>query len=56
MNPLEYVDTLETIQIDKILLENKQEYTKDEVIDLLKNVATNYRKAIYNRTIMEGEL
>lgn len=48
MNPLEYVDTLETIQIDKILLENKQEYTKDEVIDLLRNVANNYRKAIYN--------
>lgn len=48
MNPLEFLDALETIQLDKIQLDNKNEYTKEEVIDLLKEVGLNYRKAIFN--------
>lgn len=48
MNPLEFLDALETIQLDKIQLDNKNEYTKEEVINLLKEVGLNYRKAIFN--------
>lgn len=48
MNPLEYVDTLEGIQLKKIIEDSKEQYTKDEVIDLLKDVSLEYRKAIYN--------
>lgn len=47
MNPLEFLDMLETIQLDKIQLDNKNEYTKEEVINLLKEVGLNYRKAIF---------
>lgn len=48
MNPLEYFDFLETQQIDKINLDSKEQYTKDEVIKLIDSMAINYRKAIYN--------
>ena len=48
MNPLEYLDTLEKMQLSKIKQDSKQQYTKDEVINLLKEVGIGYRKSIYN--------
>lgn len=48
MNPLEYLDTLEEMQLSKIKQDSKQQYTKDEVINLLKEVGIGYRKSIYN--------
>lgn len=48
MNPLEYLDALEEMQLSKIKQDSKQQYTKDEVINLLKEVGIGYRKSIYN--------
>ena len=48
MNPLEYLDVLEEMQLSKIKQDSKQQYTKDEVINLLKEVGIGYRKSIYN--------
>lgn len=48
MNPLEYLDALEEMQLSKIKQDSKQQYTKDEVINLLKEVSIGYRKSIYN--------
>lgn len=48
MNPFEFLDALETIQLDKLRLDNKNEYTKEEVIALIKEIEINYRKAIFN--------
>lgn len=48
MNPLEYLDALEEMQLSKIKQDGKQQYTKDEVISLLKEVGIGYRKSIYN--------
>ena len=48
MNPLEYLDALEKMQLSKIKQDSKQQYTKDEVINLLKEVGIGYRKSIYN--------
>ena len=48
MNPLEYLDVLEKMQLSKIKKDSKQQYTKDEVINLLKEVGIGYRKSIYN--------
>lgn len=48
MNPLEYVDYLEDVQIKKIQDAEKEEYSKEEVIALLKDMGKTYRKAIYN--------
>lgn len=48
MNPLEFLDALETIQLDKLQLDNKKEYTKEEVIALIKEIGIKYRKAIFN--------
>lgn len=49
MNPLEYITALETKQLETILSDNsKEQYTKDEVIKILKDIGTEYRKAIYN--------
>ena len=48
MNPFEFLDALETIQLDKLQLDNKNEYTKEEVIALIKEIGINYRKAIFN--------
>lgn len=48
MNPLEYLDALEEMQLSKIKQDSKQQYTKDEVINLLKEVGVGYRKSIYN--------
>ena len=31
MNPLEYLDVLEEMQLSKIKQDSKQQYTKDEV-------------------------
>lgn len=48
MNPLEYLDALEEMQLSKIKQDGKQQYTKDEVISLLKEIGVGYRKSIYN--------
>ena len=48
MNPLEYLDALEEMQLSKIKQDGKQQYTKDEVISLLKEIGIGYRKSIYN--------
>lgn len=48
MNPFEYLDTLEKIQLKKIQDDNKQNYTKEEVMKLLKKTSIGFRKAIYN--------
>lgn len=48
MNPLEYLDALEEMQLSKIKQDSKQQYTKDEVINLLKEVGIGYKKSIYN--------
>ena len=48
MNPLEYLDALEEMQLSKIKQDSKQQYTKDEVINLIKEVGIGYRKSIYN--------
>ena len=48
MNPLEYLDVLEEMQLSKIKQDSKQQYTKDEVINLLKEIGIGYRKSIYN--------
>lgn len=48
MNPLEYLDALEEMQLSKIKQDEKQQYTKDEVISLLKEIGVGYRKSIYN--------
>ena len=48
MNPLEYLDALEKMQLSKIKQDSKQQYTKDEVINLLKEIGIGYRKSIYN--------
>lgn len=48
MNPLEYVDYIEDTQIKKIQDDEKEQYTKEEVIALLKDVGHSHRKAIYN--------
>ena len=48
MNPLEYLDVLEEMQLSKIKQDGKQQYTKDEVISLLKEIGVGYRKSIYN--------
>lgn len=36
------------MQLSKIKQDSKQQYTKDEVINLLKEVGIGYRKSIYN--------
>lgn len=47
MNPLEYLDVIETKQIDKINL-GPEQYTKEEVMQLVRDIGLQYRKAIYN--------
>ena len=48
MNSFKYLDALETKQLNEIMSDSKEQYTKDEVINLLKEVRLQYRKAIYN--------
>lgn len=47
MNPLEYLDTLERLEIQKIKDDSKEQYTKDEVIAMIKELSLEHRKAIY---------
>lgn len=48
MNPLEYFGTLHTMAMDKITIDTKESYTKEEVIELMDKLGENYRKAIFN--------
>lgn len=48
MNPLDYFDALEKIELNKIQKDSKTQYTKDEVMNLLKHIGIIYRKSIYN--------
>ena len=47
MNPLEYFDALKKVEINKIQKDSKTEYTKDEVMSLIKEMNSKYKKAIF---------
>ena len=48
MNPWEYLRTVFGKRKGKILADNKTQYTKDEVLAILDEVNTEFKKAIYN--------
>ena len=48
MNPFDYLDTLDEAKLKKIQEDSKEQYTKEEVLELLAEVKLDYRKAIYH--------
>ena len=48
MNPLEYTDAVLKIQENKILSDEKTEYTKDEVLKIIEEMNLQQKKAIFN--------
>lgn len=47
MNPIEYLDTLETKTINNVK-SGPEQYSKDEVVQLLKDIGGQYKKVIFN--------
>ena len=48
MNPFDFLDCIESKKDNEILNGEKEEYTKEEVSKLLKEMSLEFRKAIYN--------
>lgn len=48
MDPIEYTDAVLQMQTNKILQENKEYYTQEEVMKIIQEMAHQQRKAIFN--------
>lgn len=48
MDPLEYVDALHNMRYKNIQENSKEQYTKEEVLNMLNDISLDFKKAIYN--------
>lgn len=48
MNPIEYTEAIQKMQVNNILNDGKDSYTKEEVIKIIQEVASQQKKAIFN--------